>query len=80
MGQLNPDEYRKVRRPVLLKAGLSPAAVDYLLDLERLDPPAAASSLEDLSNQPRWEGKRVLLAGTAKELVYSQGRWTFADR
>jgi hypothetical protein len=78
MGQLNPEDYRRIRRPVLLKAGLNPAVVDYLLELERLDPPAAASSLEDLSNQPRWDGKRVLLAGTNRELVYREGRWTFA--
>lgn len=71
------EEYARIRRPALEKAGLAPAVIDYLLDLERLDPPAAASSLAELAESPRWEGKRARLT-TGRELVYRGGRWQVA--
>lgn len=78
MSSKGREEYARIRRPALERMGLAPAVVDYLLDLERLDPPAAASSLAELADSPRWEGKRAVLAGSGRELVYRGGRWTVA--
>lgn len=68
------EEYARIRRPALERTGLAPAVIDYLLDLERLDPPAAASSLAELATQPKWEGKRVTL-GVNRIVEYRGGRW-----
>lgn len=75
MPQLDPEQYRKVRGPALRKAGLTDPVVDYLLDLERLDPPAAATTLAELAFAPKWEGKRAVLAGTNRVVEYRGGCW-----
>ena len=76
---MTPDDFRRIRLPAWRRLGISEAAAGYLLELERLDPPAALTTLAELASEPRWDGKKAVLAGSGRELVWFGGRWILAQ-
>jgi hypothetical protein len=69
-----PEEYQAKRIPQLLKAGFDIKAALYLAKLEHQDLETTATTLKNLANTPRWEGKTILLP-SGVTLRYTQGRW-----
>lgn len=71
-------EYIKRRREVLLRNGIDPKAIAYLIDLELADPesaPGIAGSLSELPGIPVWTGRRVTIAKTGRSLVFNGRNW-----
>lgn len=68
--------HKELRRPVLLRAGIDPRAVDYLLSLETGTVKAVIRSLTELTKTASWEGREADLAG--QTLRYTGGRWCLA--
>jgi hypothetical protein len=72
---LTPEQYIAKRVPQLLAAGFDALAALYLAKLEHHDLPQATTTLQQLAQTPRWEGKQIQLSGSGATLRYTQGRW-----
>ncbi len=73
---VSKGEFRRRRVERWLKAGTTQPAAAYLAEVEAngtLDKPI--STLEELSKTPRWPGRRVYLAKSGRQLVWSDGIW-----
>jgi hypothetical protein len=77
---LTPEQYIAKRLPQLLAKGFDAPAALYLAKLEHHDLPQATTTLQQLAQTPRWEGKQILLSGSNTILQYTQGRWRLLQR
>lgn len=79
---MNRPQYTAMRLPVLLNKQISEPAARYIIDLELTDQPqvypAVASSLIEMARMPSWAGKRIKLATTGRELVYTGSCWVLS--
>jgi hypothetical protein len=66
--------YTRIRRPQLVRLGLSDEAIEYLMDLEQGEAQAIVSSLAELSLTPSWPGRKAKTA-RGLGLIHTGTHW-----
>jgi hypothetical protein len=72
---MTDEQYRTKRKPILIKAGIDPRAIDYIINLERGLQPASIPSVSMLTKTASWEGRICTIAPTGISLIYQDGFW-----